>query len=272
MARISLKAILGVFVLSVSAGLANASDVSIPVTVVQPVPVIVNQPLSLAGPLSEPGPLKVEIQTTSEDRAKEQARGDEQVEREKSDLAAQWLAAKSADKMVTLSWAQFIASTIAVLAAIGSVIIARNTHVAENRPMLVPSIPSFDSEVDPMQPPQKLTWVAKNEGRGIALITGGLMWTSKYEEGDAPKHPKGKPAATLWPVSHGQEWGNVNVDLGLSEDERHAVASGKLKLVIHWFITYKSVGKKKYQLKCAFQWSAQKGKFEPDIGTMFWKV
>lgn len=264
----------GIFVVLIQARLGYAADFSIPatVTVEEPVPVVVTQPVQMVGPLSEPGPLKVEIQSSAEDQAKDQLRVNEQAEREKSDLAAQWLAAKSAERMVTLSWAQFIASIVAVLAAIGSVIIARSTHVAENRPMLVPSVPTFEPEADICRPPKKVTCIAKNEGRGVALITGGRMWTSRYEKGDSLKHPKGTPPATLWPVSHGQVWGSVDVDLGLTDSEIVAVAGGKLELVIHWLITYKSVSKKSYELKCAFRWSAQKGKFEPHIGTMFWKV
>lgn len=253
----------------VCARAAFSDGFSVPVTVAQPVPVILDQPVRLDG---SSAPMKVELWTPSDEQQKEKVKSEEQVEREKSDLAAQWLAARSAEKMVTLSWAQFVASIVAVLAAIGSVVIARSTHVAENRPMLVPTMPTFDLGASLNGPPIKISCVAKNEGRGVALVTGGKMWASKFEEGEKFKHPTGKPTKTLWPVSHGQEWGSLDVDLGLEHKERSAISDGSLKLMIHWLINYESITKKKYQLKCAYLWNAEKGKFEPYTGTMFWKV
>ncbi|WP_454701809.1 hypothetical protein [Agrobacterium burrii] len=269
MTRVGLVFCISAFVASLGGNLACAAEFTIPVTVAQPVPVVVNQPIRLDG---SSAPLKVELWAPQDDQQKEKVKSDEQAEREKSDLAAQWLAARSAEKMVTLSWAQFIASIVAVFAAIGSVIIARSTHVAENRPMLVPSVPAFDLGANSKGAPTKVSCVAKNEGRGVALVTGGKMWASMFEEGERAKHPTGKPIKTLWPVSHGQEWGSVDVDLGLEHHERKGIAEGSVKLMIHWMVNYESIAKKKYQLKCAYLWNAEKEKFEPHTGTMFWRV
>lgn len=78
------------------------------------------------------------VQSEADQRQQTDQRREDRMH-EESDLQAQWLAARSADWMVTLSWVQLLLTILTFGAAAYSIKLTRDTFISENRPVAAPS-------------------------------------------------------------------------------------------------------------------------------------
>ena len=135
----------------------------------------------LGVPVSINGPLIVEMKDSEEDKKKSEGQRLEDRQHDSSDLAAQWLAAKSAEEMVKLTWWQIFASSAALMAALYSIAISRMTLINEHKPIIAPVSAELAQSPSFEDPTTKISVKIKNLGKGVALsqnfsssLSGGM--------------------------------------------------------------------------------------------------
>ena len=222
-------------------------------------------------PVEIQSPPAVELRDANSDRERT-----EDIELSKSDLAAQWLAAKSADRMVSLSWVQLAATAITIVFAFMSIKISRDAFESDSRPVMIADTPIFGIGLGEPNDFVGLTVRATNYGKGVAFVRSYSFRLSQLPVANQSGGDLGsvQQHEIHWPLASGQYW-ELQAEKGafiqLQRAFKNGVLLGTTNCFFYGEIAYTSTNKKRYSHRFAYQWNADKSKFESHVDEKWWQ-
>lgn len=196
----------------------------------------------------------------------------EDREHDASDLAAQWLAARSADSMVTWTIIQSLIGLATIGAALYSLKLTRDALIGETRPIMISDTPIMPNSIMPGGAPLLITWKVINHGKGVGFVKSYRLFLGIHDK--AQEMLKEKAAmyadAMHWPIASEGFWHVENAELTADNLWKVGVQQGDLPLYFYGEVTYLASSKKSYVMRCAFKWEPNRSRFASHADDDWW--
>lgn len=213
-------------------------------------------------PIEIQTPLSVEL--LDRDAVKERA---EDLDHNRSDLAAQWLAATSAERMVLLSWVQLFATAATIILAYVTFTMSKKAFENDSRPVMITDTPVFPNGITVKGNHIDLDLIVNNHGKGVAYVRS-------YNFQLRQNSPVDKTGVNLGlvlrekmhlPIAPGRTWelrANHGAKFDIQSKLKSGIIMGSTPCYFYGEIRYMATNKKIYVHRFVYKWDSVNNGFE----------